>query len=180
MKKRRSPESIEAIEARILAAALTLGNSLDAISMPELAGKAGIAVGTLYRIAPSKADLAVKLETAARAKFDQTVFAPFPARLNLRDRFALIWARLGQFALEQTDVARFLACRPFPAESGFIKASAVFARDGLATGELRALDGQTVAALVWGPLSGLLRNQACSADRLQELEHAIWDSLRCQ
>ncbi|MFN9147096.1 MAG: hypothetical protein ACK51R_12805 [Hyphomonadaceae bacterium] len=178
MAKRRSPEPISAIEDRLLRASVALGDSLDSISMPELAAAAKIAVGTLYRIAPSKSALAELLDGRARANFDRHVFAPFPARLGLEERFRLMWSRLAEFALSEPDLAAYLARKPMGADSAFIKASAIFARDGAATGELKAFSGEELAAIVWGPLSALLRNHTCSVESLQQLEQAAWDGLR--
>ena len=54
MAKRRSPEPKSAIEDRLLRASVALGDNLDSVSLPDLAAAATIAVGTLYRLAPSK------------------------------------------------------------------------------------------------------------------------------
>jgi AcrR family transcriptional regulator len=178
---RRSPRTIEQIEAQLLMAALALGDSLDATSMPRLAHVAGIAVGTLYRIAPSKAALGARLEEIAWARFDTCLFAPFPARLDIKARFELMFERLMRFASEQTAVARFLATRPMPDRSAFLRASAVFARDGAAAGLFKPLSGHQIAALVWGPLAVLLRNQEPGKDFdrsvSSSLEPSIWDAL---
>lgn len=178
MAKRRSPEPISAIEDRLLRASVALGDSLDSVSMPELAAAAMIAVGTLYRIAPSKSALAEILDARARSHFERHVFAPFPARLNLAERFHVMWSRLADFALTEPSIAACLARKPMGPNSAFIKASAIFARDGAATGELKALSGEELAAIVWGPLSALLRNHACSVESLKQLEQAAWDGLR--
>jgi AcrR family transcriptional regulator len=178
MAKRRSPETIDTIEARLLAASVALSDSWDGVSMPDLAKAANIAVGTLYRIAPSKLILGQRLEVLARAAFDKHVFAAFPARLNLQQRFDLIWTRMGDFGLANPDIARFLACRPWPPDCNFMRASQIFARDGEATGEMKPMTGTVAAALVWGPLSSLLRDRTCSRDSLDALQIAAWDGLR--
>jgi AcrR family transcriptional regulator len=177
MTKRRSPESIDVIEARLLAASLALADNWDGVSMPDLAKAANIAVGTLYRIAPSKQILGKRLEVLARATFDQAVFAPFPARLTFKERFGLIWTRMGDFALANPDIARFLASRPWPKDCAFIRNSTIFARDGVASGEMKPISGDVAAALVWGPLSALLRDRTCSRDSLDQLLAAAWDGL---
>lgn len=176
--KRRSPETIETIEGRLLVAAVALSDSWDAVSMPDLAKAANIAVGTLYRIAPSKQILGARLEVLARAAFDKAVFAPFPARLTFKERFGLIWTRMGDFALANPDIARFLATKPWPKDCAFIRNSAIFARDGEASGEMKPMAGDVAAALVWGPLSALLRDKTCSRDNLDQLLIAAWDGLR--
>ncbi len=178
MTKRRSPETIETIEARLLAASVALSDSWDGVTMPDLAKAADIAVGTLYRIAPSKLILGQRLEVLARSAFDKAVFAPFPARLTFKERFGLIWSRMGDFALASPDIARFLATKAWPDDCAFIRNSRVFARDGEASGEMKPMTGDVAAALVWGPLSALLRDKTCSRDTLDQLLIAAWDGLR--
>ncbi|GIU66724.1 TetR/AcrR family transcriptional regulator [Candidatus Phycosocius spiralis] len=175
--KRRSPRPIEDIEDRLLRAATSLGDTLDSISMPTLAQAADCAVGTLYRIAPSKTFLAKLLHQRARALFEAALFAPFPARLSLLERYNLMWSRLTSFALEEPDIAAFLARSPMPASSAFMRASAVFARDGRALGVFGSFNSEELAALIWGPISALLRNRQCSAQSLDRLGSAIWGSL---
>ena len=177
MSKRRSPESREAIEGRILSAALSLGDDLNATSMPTLARKAAIAVGTLYRIAPSKSALAQRLDQIARSRFDQFVFAPFPARLTMTDRFNLFWDRLSGFALSERQIAAYLGVNGFGGDTAFGRASAAFARDGQAAGLFAALSGEQVAALVWGPLATLVRSPSCNAQMLSDLKPCVWRSL---
>jgi AcrR family transcriptional regulator len=178
MIKRRSPETIEAIEARLLAASLALSDTWDGVSMPDLAKAADIAVGTLYRIAPSKLILGQRLEVLARNAFDKHVFASFPARLTFKERFGLIWTRIGEFADAQPDVARFLASRPWPKDCAFMRNSAIFARDGAACGEMKTMSGDAAAALVWGPMSALLRDRTCTPENRDQLLIAAWDGLK--
>lgn len=178
MTKRRSPETIDAIEARLLAASLALSDTWDGVSMPELAKAANIAVGTLYRIAPSKLILGQRLEILARAAFDAHVFAPFPARLTFQERFVLIWSRMGEFALAKPDIARFLASKAWPNDCAFMRNSVIFARDGAASGQMKAISGESAAALVWGPLSALLRDRTCTQANLDQLQIAAWDGLK--
>ena len=116
----------------------------------------------------------------ALAAFDKQVFAAFPARLTLEQRFTLIWDRMGAFALEAPDIARYLACRAWPKDCTFMRASEIFARDGEATGDMKPMTGTTAAALVWGPLSSLLRDRTCSRDSLNQLQQAAWDGLRAR
>lgn len=174
---RRSPEPVSALEVRLVAAALSLGDSLDAIAMPELAKASGLAVGTLYRLAPGKVALAELVTRAVRARFDAVVFAPFPARLDLKGRFDTIWQRLSQFLLDEPDAARHLAVRALPEGSAFRKASAAFARDGAALGALRDMDADTLAALVWGPVAAMARDGTASSERLADLGQAVWAGL---
>ncbi|MCU0882071.1 MAG: TetR family transcriptional regulator, partial [Hyphomonadaceae bacterium] len=105
---RRSPRSLNVMTDAVVQAALALGGDLEAVSMPDLARQAGVAVGSLYRVAPGKADLRAIVSAAAQARFETVVFAPFPARLTLQDRFGLIFDRLVRFATNDRGAAAHL------------------------------------------------------------------------
>ena len=85
---------------------------------------------------------------------------------------------MGDFALANPDIARYLATKAWPKDCAFIRNSTVFARDGAASGEMKPMSGEVAAALVWGPLSALLRDKTCSRDNLAQLQIAAWDGLR--
>jgi AcrR family transcriptional regulator len=174
---RRSPAALDHIEAQVVTAVLARGVGMEPLAMPELAKAAGLAVGTLYRLAPGKAALSARVEAAVWGRFDAAVFAPFPARLDLAGRFAAMWARLSAFVLEDGAAARFLADRPLPAGGSFLRASAAFARDGAQAGLRRDLDGPGLAALVWGPAARLARDGTATPERLAALGAAIWAGL---
>jgi hypothetical protein len=42
---------------------------------------------------------------------------------------------------------------------------------------MKPMSGDVAAALVWGPLSALLRDRTCSRDNLDQLLIAAWDGL---
>jgi AcrR family transcriptional regulator len=174
---RRPVSSITDLETRITDAALALGDSLDAVAMPELARAAGVAVGTLYRVAPSKEALKALVEQRVIARFERAVFAPFPARLDLRSRLALILGRIALFAEQQRDAARYLAARGLKPGDMFVRAASGFARDGEATGQLKALGGAELAALIWGPLTTFTRLDILTPQTLTRFEGALWDAV---
>lgn len=174
---RRPVSSIADLEARVLDAALALTDSLDSVAMPDLARAAGVAVGTLYRVAPSKDALKALVEARVVARFEQAVFAPFPARLDLRSRLALILGRIALFAEQQGPAARYLAARGLKPGDMFVRAAAGFARDGEAAGVLKPLGGAELAALIWGPLTTFFRLDALTPQTLTRFEGALWDAV---
>lgn len=174
---RRPVTSIADLESRIIEAALSLGDSLDAVAMPELAKAAGVAVGTLYRVAASKDALKELVELRVMARFEQAVFAPFPARLDLRSRLALILGRIALFAEQNQHAARYLAARGLKPGDMFVRAATGFARDGEAAGQLKPLGGAELAALIWGPLSTFSRLEVLTPQTLTRFEGALWDAV---
>jgi AcrR family transcriptional regulator len=176
---RRSPAPVADLEARVVQAALSLGDSLDGVSMPQLAKTAQLAVGTLYRVAPSKAQLAELVETRVLAWFEGALFAPFPARLTHRERLDLMLDRIAAFQAERPDAGRYLAARGLRPGDGFVRAASGFARDGSAAGVLKSLEGPVLAALIFGPVSALIRLQGHVPDgtALASLKQALWDAV---
>lgn len=175
---RRAPLPVEALEERVVNAALALGDSLDSVSMPDLARAAGLAVGTLYRVAPSKQDLAALVLAAAARRLDAAVLAAFPARLSVEERFRLIVARMCAFAEAEPRTMRHLAARGLPPGCGLVRAGAAFARDGAALGVTRPLDGPVLTALVWAPvahLAALGGNPGAAAALLPDM---LWAAVR--
>ena len=174
---RRSPRPLSAMTEAVVQAALALDGDLDAVSMPDLARRAGVAVGSLYRVAPGKTELRALVSAAARGRFETVVFAPFPARLTLQDRFGLIFDRLVRFAEAEPGAAAYLARHPHGADSAYGRASAGFARDGAASGVFPGWTGGEVMALTWGPVAALLlagRFDPASAARRKP---ALWRAL---
>jgi AcrR family transcriptional regulator len=175
---RRSPRPVAALQTAIVDAALAAGGELDGLSMPELAGRAGVAVGTLYRVADGKAALQALVSQVVQARFEAAVFAPFPARLTLEDRFGLIFDRLAAFAEADPPAARFLARNPHPPNGAYVRASAGFARDWAAGGGFPAWTGADVIALTWGPVAALLLAGDFSPAAAARLKPALWAALR--
>jgi AcrR family transcriptional regulator len=174
---RRSPRSIAALQDAIVNAALDLGGDLDAVSMPDLAGKAGVAVGTLYRVAPGKVELRAMVALAAQVRFETVVFAPFPVRLTLQDRFNLIFDRLAGFATADPQAAHFMARQAHGPDSAYGRASVGFARDGAAAGMFPDWTGADVIALTWGPVAALILAERFDPQAAARLKPALWRAL---
>jgi AcrR family transcriptional regulator len=174
---RRSPRPIAALQTAIVDAALAAGGDLDSISMPELAKRAGVAVGSLYRVADSKQALAILIGKVVQARFEAAVFGPFPARLTLKDRFELIFDRLVGFAEADRASARYLARNPHAPDSAYARASTGFARDGAADGTFPDWTGADVIALTWGPVAALVLADAFDPQAARRLKQALWRAL---
>lgn len=185
---RRSPLPIEDIRSRILKAALSLfeARGFHAVAVPEIARAAGLAVGSLYRVAPSKEALANQLFQSVKSQFNRHIFAPFPARRGLRERFGILWARLTEWTLKEPVAARFLELHNHTTyldvasealEMPWRDAATAFAWEGHVTSTLKPLTPEALSALVRGPITQLLRADAATADNLAALETAIWHAL---
>ena len=171
---RRSARSIEDIQTVVVDAALALGGDLEGIAMPTLAKAAGVAVGTLYRVAENKAALTALVQQMVGDSFNSAVLAPFPASLDYQARYGLILERMVRFAADQPAAADYIARQPVDVNSALYRAAAGFARDGAAVGALKPLNGAEMVALTWGPVASLILSRAIEPERTKALASALW------
>ncbi|MGL5911032.1 MAG: TetR/AcrR family transcriptional regulator [Phycicoccus sp.] len=156
-------------------------------SVPELARRAGIAVGTVYRYVPSKQALVNliyrhgKAGLAARLPLDDVVDEPWRARF---DRW---WNGLWAFGLEEPalfvfvethhhdpyldDESRAVAARLDSAAQEFVRA-------GQRAGAFRGGDPAHLVAMVMGCFVGLLRSGPLDRVHRQPTADAAWALLR--
>lgn len=178
---------------RLLAAALELfeKRGFDGVAVPEIAAKAGVAVGTVYRYFATKEALVNALYQHWKAVYNAVVLAPLPAGLLARDRFTTYWERMTGFARARPQVVRFLDLHHHAAyldpESKALSqvsrdAVEVFVREARKEGAIRALDPIMVVALLWGAVTGLVK--FASLDALDfdarmaaEMEDALWRAI---
>lgn len=153
---RRSPQSIDSLESQIASAAIELGPNLEAFSVQDLARHAQIAIGTIYRILPSKDGLFKIVQKYAQNEFEKIVLSPIRAKNDIFERFNLVFERIIDFSLANPKIAQFLALNGFTDDSNFKKSIAAF------LGEISPLTKTNKAAanigfsLIWGPISSLL------------------------
>ncbi len=172
---RRSPQKIEELKPILAEAALKLNPNPNEISCQELAKAAGLAIGTIYRIIPAKADLFQLVAEHAEKQFNEIVFAPLKAGLSIRDRFSLVFNRIFEFKKTHKDAARFLAFHGFGPQSLFLKSSDAFSKEGIATKIMDETIAPLAHALIWGPIAISIQNQ--SNPDIEVLEEKVWHTL---
>lgn len=172
---RRSPQSIEELKPILAEAALALNPNPNEISCQELAKSAGLAIGTIYRIIPSKSDLFNLVAEHAEKQFNEIVFAPIRGGLAIRERFSLIFKRIFEFNKTHKPSARFLAFHGFGPQSLFLKSSDAFSKEGIATNIMDESTAPLAHALIWGPIAISIQNQ--SNPDIGALEEKVWHTL---
>ena len=78
---RRSPQTIETIEAQIAKAAIELGPNLESFSVQDLARHAQIAIGTIYRIYQAKTALHQSFKNMHKASLIRWFLPQFAPRV---------------------------------------------------------------------------------------------------
>ncbi len=168
----------------ILGAALALfvERGFDGTAVPEIAARAGVGTGTLYRYFTDKAGLVNALYRAWRTALDREALAPMPANLEPEAQFALYWKRVLAWYRAHPGPARFLelqAHEPYLDEESrrlsraHAAALRAFLRAGMEAGTIVRASPEILAALIRGALLGVLRegladeaNTASSAARM--------------
>lgn len=152
----------------ILGAALSLfvEKGFDGTAVPEIAARAGVGTGTLYRHFTDKAGLVNALYRAWRGALDREALAPMPANLEPEALFALYWKRVLDWYRAHPGPARFLelqAHEPYLDEESRRLSRAhpaalrAFVRAGMEAGTIARASPEILAALIRGALVGLLR-----------------------
>lgn len=179
---------------RILDAALDLfeEQGFDATAVPEVAKRAGVATGSIYRYFESKDDLVNALYRTWKQRYYEVVLTEPPARATAREAFSHYWRRMASFAKSYPQAARFLDLHHHrgyladeslkPERDGQAIAAAFIAR-GVENGEVRKLAPVVLIALMSGAMRGLLS----AADKgeltlddatVRAIEDCLWNGIK--
>ncbi len=174
---RRSPQPVENIEKQIAEAAINLGPNLSDFSVQDLARQAGIAIGTIYRVLPTRDSLKEIVQKRAEAMFDAVVLSAIPARLDAQSRFNKVMVRIMDFAKGNAKAAEYLAFNGFSAESNFRRAIVAFIREFAPMNIDDAIMEKLGFSLIWGPIATLLASGDDLGDELETIAPKIWKSI---
>ncbi|HEY8949907.1 MAG TPA: TetR/AcrR family transcriptional regulator [Rhizomicrobium sp.] len=179
--------------AKLLAAALDLFETrgFDGVAVPEIASKAGVAVGTVYRYFETKEALVNALYRQIKQNYNDAILAPIPSGLPTREVFSTYWQRMTEFARENPRATRFMDLHHHGAyldeesrtlSKTYAKAAESFVRDGRRRGDIRDLDPVLVVALMWGAATGLTKFAASGTlkfneDDANDMEDALWRAI---
>ncbi len=188
----RNPKtSAEDKRARLLEAALDLFETrgFDGVAVPEIAARAGVATGTIYRYFATKEALVNALYRHWKAAYNDMILAPLPAGLAVRDQFTTYWQRMMQFARAYPRATRFmdlhhhapyLDAESIAAGRVYREAAEAFIGEARAAGAIRDIDPILVVALMWGAAVGLTKfagQGALAFDAGSDMEEALWRAI---
>jgi AcrR family transcriptional regulator len=179
--------------ARLLAAALDLFETrgFDGVAVPEIAAKAGVAVGTVYRYFETKEALVNALYRQWKQAYNDLVLAPAPKGMKPRELFSRYWHRMTLFARTNPRAMRFMDLHHhgayLDAESralskSYAQVAEEFVRAARTEGAIRDLNPIMVVALMWGAAAGLTKFAASGALEFDaklagEMEEALWRAI---
>ncbi len=176
----------------ILAAALELfeRKGFDGTAVPELARRAGVGTGTIYRYFATKEALLNALYQRWKAAYNGVVLAEMPADLDIRERFGLYWRRMAGFAQAEPRATRFMELHHHAAyldetsralARRYQAVAMAFIDEGVRAGVLKPLAPDFVVALMWGALVGMVK--ICgdlTPTLIAEAEDCLWDAVKAK
>lgn len=160
-------------------------------AVPEIADKAEVGAGTIYRYFPSKEALVNELYREEKLRFGASVIDNFPTG-NARELFRTLWMRMAKFAVENEKSFVFLElhhhARYLDAESRAVekRMTSLFTNVIIAAqsrGELKVGSPQLFMGIVMGAFIGVIRScveddhEASDAD-WKLAEQCVWEAIR--
>lgn len=181
---------------RILEAALDLfeARGFDGVAVPEIALKAGVATGTIYRYFDDKEALVNALYRHWKRAYNEVVLAPVAEARTPRDLFFTYWQRMTAFARDHPKAIRFLdlhhhgtylddESRAIGREYLFVAQD--FVAEAGASGAIRPLEPAMVVALMWGAAAGLAKFAMSGAlefdaENAAQMGEAVWRAIAAE
>lgn len=194
----KSTESLREIAAqdkneRIIQAALELfaERGFHGTSVPEVAKRAGVGAGTIYRYFEHKEDLVNAVFRSAKNKLKNYLLENVQIDLDIREQFHLFWQNLVSFALENPIDFHFLELQdhaPYLDHDSKNKELEVLAPiwamcvQGRYLGKIKDLPAESLMAMVWGAFVGLMKAESMgytsiTPEILDQAEIICWQIL---
>jgi AcrR family transcriptional regulator len=161
-------------------------------AVPEIAEKAGVGAGTIYRYFESKEALVNALYRQEKQRFAERTIIDFPKSTIARELFRTMWMRMAKFAVENPKPFIFLELHHhasyLDAESRALEqrmlelfTSVVVAAQS--RGELKAGSPQLLMGLVMGAFVGVIRSCVEVHQPVGEAdwvlaEQCVWEAIR--
>ena len=161
-------------------------------AVPEIADRAGVGAGTIYRYFESKEALVNAIYRQEKLHFAHVVLDDFPATAPTRDQFRLLWNRMATFATEHPSSFIFLElhhhARYLDAESRAVEQRMTELFTNVVTGaqarhELKAGAPRLLMGLVMGAFVGVIRScvdvdQPLGDADWKLAEQCVWEAIR--
>jgi AcrR family transcriptional regulator len=194
--RRPAPTTEKGFDKReaILHAALELfvERGFHGTAVPEVAERASVGAGTIYRYFASKEALVNELYQRHKSLITGRVLRDFPLTASAREQYATLWRRMVAYAREEPVAFAFLELHNhgsyLDAESKALEERITtfgieFIRQAQARGDIRPADPLLLISIVMGAFVGLVRKSAeCGLvlddDAWTTAEQCVWEAIR--
>jgi TetR/AcrR family transcriptional regulator, repressor of fatR-cypB operon len=161
-------------------------------AVPEIADRAGVGAGTIYRYFESKEALVNAIYRQQKLLFASVVLDGFPTAANTREQFRMLWMRMAKFATENTHAfvflelhhhARYLDDESRAVENRMLELFIGVVTQAQARGELKVGPPRLLMGLVMGAFVGVIRSCVEIDQPLEQAdwklaEQCIWEAVR--
>ena len=188
--KPRQTDKREAILSAALA--LFVERGFFGTAVPEIADRAGVGAGTIYRYFDSKEALVNAVYREHKLAFGRLALDDFPVTAPTREQFRTLWMRMARFAtdhpssfvfLELHHHASYLDAESREVEQRMAQLFNHVVVAAQARGELKAGDPGVLIGLLRGAFVGMIRSCVSEARPLGEAdwkfaEQCMWEAIR--
>lgn len=185
-----SPQKREALLDAALA--LFAERGFHGTPVPEVAERAKVATGTLYRYFEDKEALVNAVYRRCNEQILQAVVEGFPTDATVREQFAEIWRRLWKLAKERPAVLDFLELHDHETyiddysrecQGRLLQPVVALLTDAQAKQIVKPLPAMMLVSIAWGAFAGLYKgvrrgHLKLDAELVTASEDAIWHALR--
>jgi len=185
-----APDKREAILAAALG--LFVEKGFHGTAVPEIAARAGVGAGTIYRYFENKEAVVNALYQELKGSVLTHVMTEFPFSAPPREQFHVFWSRMAAFARENPKELAFLEFHHHQSymdtQSAGIE-DAVFSASRMIVGQWRAaqvakdIDVDLLMAVIWGAFTGI--HKACwqkhltlDDNAIAAAEACVWEAIR--
>ena len=191
---KRRAERQDQTRQRIIEATIELHQTIGpaATTVTEIAERAGVGAGTIYRYFESKEALVNAIYREQKLRFGQVALDDFPLTAPTREQFRTLWMRMAQFAIEHVHSfvflelhhhARYLDAASRAVEQRMLAVFRQVVVTAQGRGELKPGDPRVLMGLVMGGFIGVIRGCVDDAQPLGEAdwklaEQCMWEAIR--
>lgn len=161
-------------------------------AVPEIAERAGVGAGTIYRYFDSKEALVNALYRQEKLRWAHVVLDDFPATAASREQFRLLWGRMVKYVianeksfvfLELHHHARYLDAESRMVEQRMVDLFVQLIQSAQARGELKSGSPRLLIGIVMGAFIGVIRScreieQPLDQADWKLAEQCVWEAVR--
>ena len=161
-------------------------------AVPEIADKAGVGAGTIYRYFDSKEALVNAIYRQQKMMFGQVALADFPATAPTREQFRTLWMRMAKFAtlhpkafvfMELHHHQRYLDAENVALEQRMLDLFSNVVVTAQARGDLKVGPPRLLMGIVMGAFVGVIRScveidQPLESADWKLAEQILWEAVR--